>query len=237
MPKAFETWQVLGHAPIDKVTDHLWMVRGKLPKMNLQRWMCVARMSDGRLVVHNAIALEEDAMKELEAWGTPAFIVVPNGWHRLDCAVFKRRYPEAKVMCPEGSRKKVEEVVQVDLTYDEFPDDDVVSFEHVEGIAKAEGVMTVRSGDGDTTLVFNDLLFNVPHQSGFSGFVFRMLGSTGGPKVTRIFRMFAVKDKKAVRANLERLGATENLVRVVPGHGYVVTEEPGAVLGQVASQL
>ena len=53
-------------------------------------------------------------MKEIEAFGTPSVLVVPNGFHRLDAKVFKDRYPAMRVYCPAGDRKKVEQVVKVD---------------------------------------------------------------------------------------------------------------------------
>ena len=72
MPRAFETWTVLPHQPIEKLTDNLWRVNGRLPKGETQRQMVLARMGDGRVVVHNAIALDAAEMAELEAWGTPS---------------------------------------------------------------------------------------------------------------------------------------------------------------------
>lgn len=236
MPKAFETWTVLEHDPLETLTDNLWYVTGRLPNMALRRTMALARMEDGRVVIHNPIALEEEAMKSIEEWGTPAFIVVPSGFHRLDCAAFKRRYPDAKVVCPAGSRARVEQVVSVDLTYDEFAGDDSVSFEHIDGVKQFEGVMKVRSADG-VTLVFNDVVFNVPHQPGRRGLLLRLIGSSGGPKVTRLARMFIVKDKKAVRACIQRLAETPELARVIPGHGLVIDQDAPAVLKEVVARL
>ncbi len=236
MAKAHESWTVLEHGPIEKLAENLWTVDGSLPKMSLRRWMTIARMDDGRLLIHNAIALEEELMKEIEDFGKPAFLVVPNGWHRLDAAAFKKRYPEAAVLCPKGARKKVEQVVSADMTYDGFSGDDSVTLEHVAGLKEVEGVLSVRSPDG-VTLVFNDLIFNLPHQSGFAGLFFRILGSTGGPKVTRIMRMFAVKDKKALRSGLTGLAGTADLVRIIPGHGERIEDDAAAVLRGIADRL
>jgi hypothetical protein len=236
VPKANATWNVLPHDPIVPLASNLWQVSGSLPNMPLRRTMTVARMQDGRLLLHNPIALEDALMQELERWGKPAFLVVPNGWHRLDCAVFKERYPEARIVCPAGSRKKVEEVIPVDLTYEAFPGDDTVSLAHVTGIRDMEGVLSVRSDDG-VTLVFNDLVFNVPHMPGLGGVVMRLLGSSGGPKVTRVMRVLAVKDKHALREHLLALASTPDLVRIVPGHGDVIARDAAATLRAVADAL
>jgi len=236
MPKANTSWKVLGHEPITPIGDNLWMVIGTLPDMPLKRVLTVARRSDGKLVFHNAIALEEEAMKQVEGFGEPAFLVVPNGYHRLDAPAFKARYPGLRVLCPAGARNKVAEVVGVEGSYDDFPPDDAVKLYHLDGVKQAEGVMEVRSQDG-VTLVFNDAIFNLPHMPGFAGFVFRMLGSTGGPRVTRLMRLFVVKDKKALRGHLEQLAETPDLRRIVVSHGAMITEAPAEVLKQVARGL
>lgn len=236
VPKANATWNVLPHDPVLELASNLRMVTGDLPDMPLRRNMIAARMQDGRLVIHNPIALEDELMRDLERWGAPAFLVVPNGWHRLDCAVFKQRYPGARVVCPAGSRTKVEEVVAVDLTYDAFPGDDSVTLAHVAGVREVEGVMTVRSEDG-VTLVFNDVVFNTPHLPGFTGLVIRLLGSSGGPRVTPLMRLRAVKDKQALREHLRALAGTPELLRVVPGHGHVIARDAAATLRGVADAL
>jgi prevent-host-death family protein len=183
----------------------------------------------------NAIALEQGLMNEIEAWGKPQLLIVPNGWHRLDSAIFEQRYPDLKLVCPAGARAKVEQVVGVDHSYADAPADALVSFQHLDGTNETEGVMRVESDDG-VTLVLNDVLFNVRDLPGLEGLVMRLLGSTGGPKVTRISRLFVIKDKPALRAHLERL-ATDDVVRVVPGHGEIIELDAAKVLRQVAATL
>ena len=93
MPKTNTEWKVLRHGPIERLANNLWWVQGTLPGMSLKRAMVIAKMSDSRLVIHNGIALEKAAMHEIERWGQPAFLIVPNGGHRLDAAGYKARYP------------------------------------------------------------------------------------------------------------------------------------------------
>lgn len=237
MAKIFEEWTVLKHKPIEKLTENIWTVVGEVPKMSLKRRMTLIRLEDGKLIIHSPIALKEDEMREVEQWGEIAFIVVPNSWHRLDSKVFKKRFPDAKIVCPRGSRKKVEEVVSVDLTYDEVPRFKDVSFTHIEGIKEVEGVLEVCSEKG-VILIFNDLIFNLPNQSGIGGFFFRMMGSTGGPKVTRIMKFFVVKNKKELRDHLSKLTEKhENIYCIIPGHGYIIDQECNQVLKNIAIAL
>ena len=82
--KPGDDWHVLPHGPLERLAENLWWVQGSLRGMSLKRVMTVARRTDGELVIHSAIAMTEDAMRELEALGEPAFLVVPNRGHRLD---------------------------------------------------------------------------------------------------------------------------------------------------------
>lgn len=234
--KAHSHWKVLPHGPLEKLDERLWHVAGEVPGMPIGRHMCVARLSDGRLLIHNAIPLEDALMAELEAWGEPAVLVVPNGWHRLDCLVYKQRYPQLRVLCPAGSKKRVEQVIAVDGSTADFDGDDAISLLPVAGIKDVEGILAVRAEAG-RTLVFNDLLFNLPHQPGFFGLIFRLLGSTGGPRVTRMMRLMAVRDRKALAQQLSALASEPGLSRLIPGHGAMIEQDAGLVLRTVADGL
>src|SRR5690349_22929626 len=98
--KAHTEWTVLPHGPIQRLSERLWRVEGTLPSLPLPRVMTIARRSDGGLVVHNAIAVDDTVRAEIAAWGPIAAIIVPNGYHRLDAPAFHSRYPGARVVCP-----------------------------------------------------------------------------------------------------------------------------------------
>lgn len=237
MAKANTTWSVLPHRPIEKLTENLWRVEGDVPNMPLKRVMTVVKRSDGTLLVHNAIALDPAAMAELDGWGKVRYVIVPNGFHRLDAPRFQQRYPEAGIYCPSGSRKKVEEVVAVKGTYEELPADSAVAVNMLDGVGAVEGFMLVKSADG-STLVFNDVLFDMPHGSGFQGFVFKHLTKSSGPlHMTRIGRMFIVKDRAAVRSHLLRLAETPSLRRIIVSHHRTVTENAAAALKAAAATV
>ena len=237
MAKANTTWKVLPHGALERLAENVWRVEGSLEKMPLKRVMTIAKRADGGLVIHNGVAVDEATTKAIEALGTPTWLVVPNAYHRLDAPAFKAKWPGMKVVAPRGARKKVEEVVPVDCTYDEVPADDAVRFEHLAGVADAEGAMLVTSSDG-VTLVLNDYLFNMPHLPGMQGFVLKhVTQSSGGPRLSRIIRLFLIKDKKAVRSEFERLATIPNLKRIVVSHHETIIERPAEVLREVAKTL
>jgi hypothetical protein len=203
--------------------------------MSLKRVMTIARLDDGRLVIHSAIALDEPSMTEVETWGKPAFLLVPSAYHRLDAAAYKRRYPDLGVYAPRGSRAKVESRLAVDGTYDDFPGDGAVKLERLAGVKDVEGVMIVRSADG-TTVVVNDAVFNMDRKRDPFGFLFTtLMGSAPGPRVSRLFKAAAVKDKKAMRADLERLAALPDLVRLIVAHEKIASGPDAAAALRKAS--
>jgi hypothetical protein len=232
MAKALATWRVLPHDPIQKLEENLWYVRGMLGRV--ERMMAVARLGDGRLVVYNAIALDDPEMKELEAWGKPAFLVVPNGAHRNDAKIWKQRYPGVKVIAPAGAKERVEEVVPVDDTRGDFGDSSV-RFVAPECTGARDCLLEVRSVRG-VTVVINDLVVNMPHKRGVGGLIFRALGFTGpSPKVAPLPRMILVKDRAGLKSLLEQLASTKDLVRVLVSHGSVIDRDPAAALRAAAA--
>ena len=198
MAKANTEWVVLEHGAVEKLAENLWWVWGSLSGMSLKRNMTVVRLESGELVIHNAVALDDAAMRELEAFGTPAYLIVPSQYHRIDAARFKQRYPQLKVYAPRNARAGAEQVVAVDGAYEDFPAQQDVRFESPAGLGGLEGVMLVRSKDG-TTVVLNDAVFNMDKKQDFLGYVLTtLMGSAPGPRVSRL--------AKAVRSEERRVG-------------------------------
>lgn len=234
MAKAFETWTVCKNRPIEKLSENLWTVSGLMPDGKIQRRMAVARLDDGRLIVHNAIALDEVGMAELDAFGQVAAIVVPNAFHRQDARIWKDRYPKAQIFCPGGATKGVAKVVDVDGgDYGRVPSDGMIRLTHFDGMKDREGVMEVRGASGVTVIV-NDALMNMPPMPFPMSF---MMHPTGHASVPRFVRWMMAHDKRALAAHLERLADTPDLERVVFGHGPSVTDAPAELLRAAAREL
>jgi hypothetical protein len=219
MPKCFTEWTVLPHEDLQKPEDNLWYIEGILDG-KVRRVMAIARMNDGRLIIHNGIALEDELMAEIEAFGTPSVLVVPNSFHRQDAAIYKQRYPQLQVVCPARARKRVGKIVGVQGDLDDAPSDDAVRLQHLDGCKKKEGVLLVRSAGG-VTAVFNDMLMNYAEvQKGVMGF---FIAPSGTLAVPRFARWFFVSDKRAFRSHLERIAA-DGLSRIIVSHGDVITQ-------------
>ena len=238
MPKPFTEWTVLPHGKLSRLDDNLLSVSGELPMPvgDFPRRMTVVRLHDGRLVVYSAIALDEAEMQALEAFGEPAFLVVPNDIHRMDAKIWKDRYPQARVVAPAGVRKQVEEVVPVDDTTPDFGDPQV-KFVTVPGTEEHEAALVVRTWSG-TTLIVNDLIWNLDDRPGFGGWLFRVLGFTGSePRIPTMVELREIKDKDALRGQLERWARIPGLNRIIVSHGEIVTRDAPGVLDRLAESL
>jgi hypothetical protein len=234
---AFREWTVLPHDPLEQIADNVWRVEGDIPDMKLvRRVMTVVRTTDGRLVIHNAIALDEPNMRALEALGEPYAIIVPNGWHRLDAPSFCARYPALQVYCPAKAAKAVDKVVPVTGDYEGFRLGPQVQLRYLPGVKAAEGVMEARSQDG-VTLVFNDLLNNLPRLPGFVGWTYGLFAGTGRPGVHRFVGRMLVRDRTQLREDLLRQAARPELQRVIVSHGAAVLENAPGFLRQIAERL
>jgi hypothetical protein len=232
MAACFSEWTVLPHRSMEKLAPNLWSVEGTMPGGSLRR-MTVARLRDGRLVVHNAIALDRERMAELDAFGEVAAILVPNGWHRQDARIWKDRYPKAKVYCPTKTTRKVAQVVAVDGSYETAPQDDTVEITHLRGVREAEGFVRVQAPAGNT-VIFNDVILNMPKTGGPIGF---MIAPTGRPSIPRMMRWMTVKDRRALGAHLSELAGDTSLERIVVGHGNTIEAAAGETLRSLVGEF
>lgn len=239
MPQPFQTWKVLPHGKLTAVDENLLTVVGNLhmPLGDIPRRMTVARLRDGRLVIYSAIALDEPEMLALETFGTPAFLIVPNDRHRMDAKIWKQRYPRMLVIAPEGARDKVEEVVRVDATADWDFRDPSVQLVTVPGTERHEAALIV-SGPSGITLVINELIWNLHDQPGFSGWLMKAAGFTGDtPHIPRLTGFIDIKNKVALRDQLEQWSKLYGLSRIIVSHGDIIEDKPTKVLLDLAKQL
>lgn len=238
MTAPLQQWKVLPHGKLSAIDDNILTVTGDIhmPLMDLPRRMTVVRLNDSRLVVYSAIALDEDEMASLEAYGRPAFLIVPSDKHRLDARIWKDRYPLMQVVAPEGARAKVEETVPVDTVAPAFGDPNV-QFVTVPGTRGHESALVVRSAGG-TTLVLNDVVGNIRNACGFGGWLLHLAGFAGDDaQIPKVVKMVMIEDTNALRLQLQQWAEIESLKHILVSHGAVIDENPRQTLRDLASSL
>ena len=149
---------------------------------------------------------------------------------------FLRRYPEMRVVAPEGSRAKVQEVVPVDTVTPRF-DDPNVRFVTVPGTRNREAALVVNTKKG-TTLVLNDVVGNIRNSAGIGGWLLRRFGFAGKKaQIPGVVKMAMIKDKEALRAQLLEWAQIKSLKRILVSHGSPIEDNPRQVLRDLASSL
>lgn len=231
-------WKVLPHGPLTQVGPRVMTAVGEIhmPLVELPRRMTVVKTNAGGLIVFSCVNLDEASMQKLEAFGTPAYLLVPNERHRMDVQAWKARYPSMVVIAPPGARKEVEEKVPVDATWHDFGDSSL-RLVVVPGTGEKELALEVRDGR-ESILVINEIIWNIDHQPGLGGLVERAIGMTGeSPKIPTFTKLASVKDKPALGAQLQEWSQLENLTRILVSHGDIIQTDPSGTLSRLATEL
>jgi hypothetical protein len=232
-------WIVTRHDPIVKLDVNLWAVNGDVPgyptTARFERRMQIVKLSDGTLLFHNAIPLDDASLAEVRAWGRPAILIVPHHLHAMDAHAFRERL-SLRVFSARPVVDKVRALVDVDGTLEELPPDPTIRREMLGGTKFGEAAYVVHSGPR-ASLILCDAIMNSRPGRGLSSIVFRLLGFAGAePRVALGYKLRAVSDKSALKRDLFRLAETPNLVRLVPSHGEIVTQDPSGALRRAAER-
>lgn len=231
------------HGPIVELAPELRVVEGEIPPLPFTRRMSIIRLADGRLVFSDAVLLADDAMRAIEAWGTPAFVVVPGNQHTVDVPAFKERWPHIVPVAARADAATIDAKLArrglgptADLSA--LPTGDVLTYETLDGGRAGETAYFVRHAVGGTTMIVNDILFNLTRPvPGFHGFMLRLMGSWGGLKVTPVGRWYGVADRRRMADHFERIAARGDIVRIVMAHGEIYDDDPAAGLMRAAARL
>lgn len=232
-------WIVAPHQPLERIEDNLWCVEGVFPERPMiTRRMHVVRRSDGTLLFHNAVPVDEPTLEQLRALGRPAMLFVPAPSHTLDIAPFAAKL-SLDVYCPAPIRRLIEKQVAVKGDSASLPADPLITIHTLDGTNSGEAIIEVRSPDGARShLVVCDAVLNLAHSGGFVGLFMRYVGkATGGPRVGPFFKWRHVKDREALRAHLRRLAQLPNLATLLPSHGAIIRADVAGALEEAAHCL
>jgi hypothetical protein len=238
MTAPFKTWTVLPHGALTAVGDKILTVVGDIhmPLGAFPRRMTVVKLRGDRLVIYSAISLDESEMKQIEAFGAPAFLIVPSERHRLDAPAWKARYPNLTVLAASGVLEKVADVVAVDATTADFGDPDVRLIE-VPGTEGHELALEVAGPDG-VTLVVNEVIGDIHGVHGLKGWLLERMGFAGDePQVPAGAKMQFSKSLDQLAAQFRRWSEIPNLKRIMVSHGDIIESDPRGVLNHLADSL
>src|SRR5262249_50373499 len=156
----------------------------------------------------------DKALAEVRSLGKPAILIAPSPFHCIDAHAFKERMG-VRVLCPARCAAEVGQRVALDGDYGALPDDPTLRAVTIEGTKTGESVFLLRSGER-VTMLMCDVMLNVPNLPGFFGFVWKVMGFSGGPRSGPVWLKRAVSDRAALKKHLGELAATPGLARLVP---------------------
>jgi hypothetical protein len=210
----------------------------RLPGMLLPTRTTVMRLSDGKVLVHSPLAIDDARAKAIEAIGEVSYLVAPSCIHFLFLKAAMDRWPKARVFGAPGLEKK--------------KGMGAVSFERLpaEGAPDAfGGDLVVRRVEGfpyigehvflhpkTRTLVCTDLVFNVHEARGLGAPIFlRLVGAWKELAQSRVWRLLARERAAASRSVADVLAW--DFDRIVMGHGSVVEKDGRAQLARALRWL
>ena len=234
MTAPFKEWTVLPHGKLTRINDRILTAVGelKMPLLELPRRMTVVRLSSGQLAIFSAIAMREADMAELEAFGQPAFLIVPSLRHRLDAPAYASRYPGITVVAPHLGIEKIKEAVRVDTSTPSFGDP-TVRYLEVAGDSALEV-----DGDDGLTVIVNDLIGDIHDERGLGGWLLRVMGFAGDePHVPAPVKLLLGKHKGEVAQLFRRWAERADLRRIVVSHGDTIDSDPNGALRALAASI
>ena len=192
--------------------------------MRLGTRMTVLRLSDGTVLLHSPVRVDDETKAAIDRIGPVAFIVAPNLFHHLYVADALARWPGARVVAPAALRTKRKDL-RIDLHLDDPPPDawrDDLAVFPILGSMLRETVLLHRP---TRTLVTSDFIENFTTMDHAPTRAYLKLGGIyGKPGWHRALR-FAYRDRAAARSSIERILA-EPIDRVLIAHGQPILDRP-----------
>jgi Domain of unknown function (DUF4336) len=207
-------------------------------------------LASGSLAVFSPVPLTPEVQKLVSTQGKLKYIAAPDLEHHLNITPWKRAFPDAEVIAPEGLWEKRQvnpddkdtefkhifrsETKRTQKISTEF--DSEFDVEYVDGHGSRELVFLHKQ---TRTLIEADLLFNLPAKEQFSrtteSFISKILGTLAVPffsakppalgHKTVAWYLFSAQDRKGFTESIARIDQWD-FDRLIPCHGDVI--ETGA---------
>ncbi len=184
--------------------------------------MTVLRLpGGGGLWVHSPVKFDAALCGAVDALGPVRFLVAPNTFHHLYMGEWAAAYPAARVLAPQGLRRKRPDL-RIDVTLSDVMDvgqSPAVELLLAQGIPKLEEFVFLHRPS--RTLLLTDVAFNIHDSPSFLTRAYLKLCGTYGRLGATWWLKAMVKDRDALRAWRERVLAWD-FERVIPNHGDVL---------------
>jgi hypothetical protein len=172
--------------------------------------MTVVRLSNGKLLVHSPIRMDDTLSKAIDAVGDVAYVVAPNRFRHLFFGSCAERYTHARTFGPPGLSEKVPGLRVDEVLTDAAPSvwGDEIEQLVVQGVPKMSEVVFLHKPT--RTLVVSDLFFNVVHPANFmTKVLLTFTGVRGKLAKSRVWSMMK-EDGAAFDASVRKVLAVDS---------------------------
>jgi hypothetical protein len=230
--------EVFPHSGFQQLASDVWWLRGGQPAP-LYRNMIVVRLAGGNLVLHSVVAIDDAALRELEAIGVPTYAIIPSRGHKRDIPFYKQRYPKLKALAPAADFKIIAAKVPVDASVEDILPRVGFKLHKLPGVKAPEFVYEFPLASGGKLLMSNDAFGSGHHYDErrlLGRLVMRHLGAPEGRLgIARIFRWVMAKDVAALKHFAGELAKIPNLRWLTVSHGDPVPDPAPALKAIAAS--
>lgn len=209
--------------------NEVWMPGG----VCFEGRMTTLRLSDGSLLLHSPIPIDDALAEQLDAAGEVSHIVAPNLVHHLFAQAAKDRFPRATLWAAPGLKEKVG-LAADHVLGTEFPD---AAIETLPVPTRPNLNETVLLHHTSRSLVVCDLVFHIQEAKGWGmPLLLWMVGCHGGRlRVSRSMKFHFAKDDWDALGPAARSLCDRDWDRLIMAHGAVVeTGGPQALRDGVA---
>jgi Domain of unknown function (DUF4336) len=214
-----------GAEAIKSLAPDLWIADRpfKLPLIlgDIGCRMTIIRLADGGLFLHSPVPLDAETRAALDAIGPVRAIVAPSKAHHLFAGEYVKTYGGAKLHGAPGLSDK-----RRDLKFDSILGDDPhpdwqgqIEQHLFRGAPRLNEVVFFHPAT--QTVIFTDLVFNMPAQHASKARVFNWLSGAAGRFGPHRLIKLAIADRGAARASVERM-LQWDFDRVIVTHGDVL---------------
>lgn len=187
--------------------------------------MTALRLKDGSLLVVSPVPNPgEEAFQELEALGPVTVLCAPNHYHNLGIKPFLERFPKARCVASPQAIPRLQKMTGIPFEpwtqiQEHLPDG--ITLTEPEGLKAGELWLEVSGHQPDgNILIVCDAFFNMhDSKSMLWSLIFRLGGSMPGLKVSRVFRLIGMSDRKRYKTWVTHRWQSFEPELLVPAHG------------------
>ena len=199
--------------------DHPLRVPGGL---ELGTRCCLIRSSSGGVLIHTPGPLSDGVYRAIDSLGPVRALIAPNLLHHFFLAENAAAFPQARVFAAPGLREKLGKVKVDEVLSDKPAELWAADLDQIQVGGCPSLNETVFLHRASRTLLCLDLVFNVKtSHHWFTRLFMRINGAYGSFGPSRLFRYLVMKDRRALRASLERILAWD-FDRVTLAHGDIL---------------